>query len=450
MEYYKQPPEQAAPPPEWRRQPELEIAAPPPEFGQTGQDAPAPRKKRRLRQLLAVPALLLLSFLFLHGAKTPANPADAAAKPAGRGEESVAAAPACSGTLEAFDSGEVKAMFSLIPAAGDAHDYQLRVVQMGQRVYDGDVLTDETSLVTDPTAMEVAGDNASGYSLIYVGGSAVETIPQGSQLCIYTVWTDDATGAEYEIVTNRIDAAPARPGSATYPLSDGMIVFTVYNDTLSFDVPSVVEVEDDYRTFLAVDSVDEAGFTGYDLPASQTPPGFTFGGWVVHVGNPMDLGSEVNPFAEYNGDPPVDTLVPEGSFAFRVYGTITPSDVERVPPTVVDGKSIRFVNVHAVWYETEPSNVDFYLDDGFGNVTPYSMSSPMYSEGFLYLCGYPVPEHPGYVFDGWYDKDGNRVELLVSYFSFTPALYDEAGNFVGYDWNAERTPFTLTAHWKQS
>ena len=55
----------------------------------------------------------------------------------------------------------------------------------------------------------------------------------------------------------------------------------------------------------------------------------------------------------------------------------------------------------------------------------------------------------GEIFDGWYDAEGNRVDVLVSYFSFTPAIYDEDGNFLGYDWDAARTPFTLYAHWKE-
>ena len=363
-----------------------------------------------------------------------------------------ASEPQLDGTLEAFEGGVVYAQFRFIPGSGDEHAYQFRVLHAGQEVKDGTELMG-LSLVDDPGALAVTGDNHAGYTVVYNGGSAAAGIPEGTQLRLYVVLLDESTGEEYTIPTNFID--PVEPleeidDYETWPLGDGTIVFTVYNDTMNFDIPSQVEVEDDYRTFLAVDSVDEAGFTGYELPSAYAPDGFDFGGWVVHVNNPMDLSSEADLFSEYNGDPPVEALVPPDSFVFPVYGVVTPADVERVPPTVMeDGSSVRFVNVHAVWIEENPDPADFYLDDGHGNVTGYGMASPMYSEGFLYLCNYPAGGDSGEVFEGWYDAEGNRVDVLVSYFSFTPAIYDEDGNFLGYDWDAARTPFTLYAHWKE-
>ena len=75
------------------------------------------------------------------------------------------------------------------------------------------------------------------------------------------------------------------------------------------------------------------------------------------------------------------------------------------------------------------------------------MDSPIASEGYLYLCNYPVPEREGLVFDGWYDDDGKRVEMLVCYFSFVPMLRNADGSFAGYDWGSY-VPVHLTAHWR--
>ena len=353
--------------------------------------------------------------------------------------------PTLYGTLEAFPGGDVDAVFRFVPAPGDTHEYQLRVVRAGQEVHDGGELMG-LSLVDEPGAMEITGSNETGYEVHYSGGSAAASIPAGTQLSLYIVLTDDADGREYTIGTNPVDPVEQVNAYETYPLGDGKIVLTVYNDTLTFDVPSPVEVEDDYRTILAVDAFPEEGFTEYALPSAYAPDGFSVGGFVVHVNNPMDLSSERNLFDEYEGDPPVDELLGEGTSVFPVYGTLTKDDVERVPPSA-DG--VRYVNVHAVWIEENPTDIQLYLDDGFGNVQGYSQNSPMYSEGYLYLCSYPIPEHPGLVFDGWYDETtGKRVDMLVCYFSFTPIIYNADGSFGGYDWNSPPGTVTLTAHWK--
>ena len=39
------------------------------------------------------------------------------------------------------------------------------------------------------------------------------------------------------------------------------------------------------------------------------------------------------------------------------------------------------------------------------------------------------------------------MDLLVCYFSFTPMLYNEDGDFTGYDWNATQSVY-LTPGWK--
>lgn len=160
----------------------------------------------------------------------------------------------------------------------------------------------------------------------------------------------------------------------------------------------------------------------------------------------MDLGSNTNLFMEYNGDPPVDVLIAEDSYAFQIGGVLTRQDVERVPPTE-DG--VRYVNIHASWIYRNPTDLRLYLQDGMGGETAYGMDSPAASEGFLYLCTYPIPQREGYEFDGWYDWEGNRVELLMSFFSFTATSYDADGSFLGYDWSESgKEEVYLTAHWK--
>lgn len=246
------------------------------------------------------------------------------------------------------------------------------------------------------------------------------------------------TGRRYTICS---DSVPA-PGE-NYPLGSGQIALTVYNDTTTFEFPSAATA-DGYLTVLDQKTIAEADFVSYTLPSPMTPSGYTFAGWVIHVGNPFDNGGSTESLKGYNGDPPVDLLVTPATYAFAVGNTLTSVDIEKVAPSA-DGK--RYVNVHAVWIETNPSQKLLRLDDGMGNVTEYGSMLPLASEGYLYLCRYPEPTREGYTFDGWYDSSGKRVDMLVCFFSFTPVVYDENGNFAGYDWTQSGV-VTLTAHWK--
>ena len=458
MEYDKHTPELSAPPPETGLPPELPVL--PPEFGQGSGSQPEAPKKRRLRQLLLIPALLLSVFLLFHGTKAPASiptertePTDPfpmeSSKPdapASSGETEPApsnepAAPSLSGSLEIDPDGRGEAEFRFVPDPGDPRDYDLRVVLMGQQAY----WEDESigfSLVDDPASVPVTGDRENGYSVRYSGGTAAAMIPLSSQLSLYVVLEDQHSGKRWTIETNRVDAVAPEPEVETWPLAEGTLTITVYNDTTTYEFPSLVDAGD-YQTLLAMETMPEAEFTDYVLPSPLIPEGYEFAGWVIHVNNPMDLSAEGNLFAEYNGDPPPEALL-EGGFAFPVQGTLTREDVERVPPSE-DG--VRYVNVHAVWISAEPERELLFLDDGDGNVSAYGMELPMASEGYLYLCNYPVPEREGLVFEGWYDDSGNKVELLVCYFSFVPILENEDGSFGGYDWGS-LVPVHLTAHWR--
>ena len=574
MEYNKRPPELAAPPPELSLQPELELIAPPPEFGQGTAPPEEGKKKRGLRQLLAIPAVLMLLFLCFHNVeaapKSPELPteplptaepvptetqpvetateaptlpqgsvildvfyavrqdeavlysyelyspipsldasqaqidayqgtpwpisvyaqvSDAEGKAVNRendpdvwedardrteyainaaglegeltltltavyeeeGEErstvwtgtlaELPPAPALSATLERIPgTDDIDFTALLQPQTGDEHAYELEVQNMGQIVYDGEEAMG-LSLGDDPGALAVEGDSESGYSVRYSGGSALGSLPEGLELSVCVSLRDAATGYVYTIESNRIETGPSVP---TYPLESGRVVVTVYNDTTSYEFPSQIPGDDGYLTLLATEVFDAADFTSYTLPEPLVPSGYSFAGWVIHVNAPFDYSSDEELFGIYNGDPPREALLNETNYAFPVENVLTREDLERVPP---DAEGNRFVNVHAVWTQ-EGGDGLLNLDDGYGHVTPYSMMVPLASEGYLYLCRYPVPESPeGKTFDGWYDAEGNRVDMLVCYFSFTPEIRDAEGNFRGYDWNRSES-VTLTAHWR--
>ena len=353
--------------------------------------------------------------------------------------------PTLEGRLEVYPGGDVDAVFRLIPAPGDDHDYLLKTVRAGQEVHGGEDGLMGLSLVNDPVnELPVTGDSVSGYEVRYSGGSGAAFIPEDTQLTLYVVLLDETDGTEYVIVTNPVDPVERVYDHPVYPLGDGNVVITVYNDTTYFEFPDLPTAEDGYRTLLDTVTIPEAEFERYDLPSAWVPNGYDFWGWVVHVGNPLDPGGDLEAIRGYNGDPPVEAMQPESSFVFRVYGQLAKEDVERVPPSE-DGN--RYINLHAVWIEREPEQRLLILNDGMGGSVTYGSMVPMASEGFLYLCNYPVPTREGYEFDGWYDEDGNRVDMLVCFFSFTPVVYDSEGEFAGYDWNSTKT-VTLTAHWK--
>lgn len=355
--------------------------------------------------------------------------------------EELPPAPILSATLERIPgTDEIAFNALLLPQPGDEYNYELSVWNMGQIVYDGEEPMG-LSLVDDPSSIPVEGDNGSGYTLRYSGSSALSFLPEGQELSVYVSLRDAATGYVYYLESNRVETGLTLP---SYPLESGMVVITVYNDTTSFEYPSQIEGDDGYLTLLTAEAFDAAEFSSYELPDPLTPSGFTFAGWVIHVNDPFDYGSDADLFGEYNGDPPRETMLNETNYAFPVESVLTREDLEKVPP---DAEGNRFVNVHAVWIKENPTGL-LVMDDGISDIIIYDTEIPMASEGYLYLCRYPVPTHPdGLNFAGWYDAEGNRVDMLIGFFSFYSELRDEDGNFTGYDWNSPETVH-LTAHWR--
>lgn len=235
------------------------------------------------------------------------------------------------------------------------------------------------------------------------------------------------------------------PVYETYPLSDGTILVTVFNNT--FDLAGIDWANytpgEELRVLLR-ETVPEAEFKDVALPEAVVDAddeywNYDFAGFVLHFNGQFDPGyapgSETEPFVRLLGD------------------TLTRADVETVPPGV-DG--IRYVNIHAMWRsrldpDVDPVKLLLLLDDGMGNVTKRDGDTPYASEGYTYLAAYPVPEREGYRFLGWYDAEGERVES-VSYFDYFEnahlVVQEDGSSYMDADWNHPR-PVTLTARWEK-
>lgn len=333
----------------------------------------------------------------------------------------------------------------LIAQKGDTHPYDLEPLSLQAEALDEDrepvgvfwTLSDLNELQPDRFDEETFSE----YT--FYRCDKITEAPDGAKYCRFRMeLRDNSNGYIYRIDSNACPLPAKR-----YALGTEEIQIVVYNDTLTFDFPSPAGDFGEI-TILLYESVNAADFTDMELPLPLVPANFRSLGYVVHVGNPLDNGNwdALDAiFETYDGDPPVSALVKEDSFAFKLDGyTLTREAVEKVP---ISPDGVRYVNIHAAWAPWDDGHFLVQLDDGQGNVTDFPVGSPIYSEGFLYACAFPQPVPPiGSYFDGWYTEDGERVELLMDYFSFTPELYDADGNFLGYDWSVKNT-LKLIAHW---
>ena len=216
---------------------------------------------------------------------------------------------------------------------------------------------------------------------------------------------------------------PPLPVYATYPLGDGNCVITVYND--------VFDPENNWENrVLLQQTVSERDFTELTLPAAEPVEGFEAVGYALHYGKPDDEGYDET--ADLDG------------YARMVSNPLTAEELTWVP---VSSDGVRYVNIHVLWRYTGQQEypLPLVLDDGMGNQTQYDASTPLASGGCTYLSAYPVPEREGYVFTGWYDENGERVDYIYAHV-FYPVLYDENGEFMDYDWRNPKT-VTLYAGW---
>ena len=231
------------------------------------------------------------------------------------------------------------------------------------------------------------------------------------------------------------------PVTETYPLGDGEIQITVYNDTIIYLFPGDYTYdEDEIITVLDRVTIAESEFEEYVLPAPRVPTSFVFRGWSVHCGNPFDQGPE----GASSGEPAPGSLASGDQRVFVIGDVLTREDVERIP---VSADGVRYVNIHAMWILEDPENTKnrIIFHDG-DEEWIYGAETPAASEGFTYLAAFPTPEKEGYVFDGWYDEDGNRVEIL-DYYVYFDAAQNPDGSW-DYDWD-DPHPVHLYAGWKE-
>lgn len=212
---------------------------------------------------------------------------------------------------------------------------------------------------------------------------------------------------------------------APYPLADRTMVITVYAYTMGedFTFPTLLQ-----------ETLNEQGFESMELPAFPPLDGYTFSGWVIHIGNPV-----MHPEEEPVGS--TRTLI-------TLTGqTLLKADVEKAP---IASDGVRYVDIFPVLIPQSEPTADapsFILDDGNGNRHEYADDSPLYSEGFHYIFAYPETKRPGYIFGGWFTEDGRPVSMLQSYMDlYEPLQYDEYGNVLDCDWS-KPLHIVLTARW---
>ena len=186
------------------------------------------------------------------------------------------------------------------------------------------------------------------------------------------------------------------PTATPQPLrSTGTIHIVVYADLDNPDYDWFnPEPGTDPLMILAEDTLEEATFESYTLPEFPVLEGYTPVGYIMQT---VDTGSYMYDELPMQLYPLTDTLLPE-----HVVNA----------PIFENGE--RYVEIHALWRYNGESERILILDG-----TSYAYNSPIASEGLCYLAAYPVPEREGMTFAGWYDEEGNRVEVLT-YFDFYP------------------------------
>ena len=193
-----------------------------------------------------------------------------------------------------------------------------------------------------------------------------------------------------------------------YPLGDGTLVITVFNNT--FDQAFADDPDFPWIYVLLRGTYAESAFTGLELPEPYDVEGDDFDavGYVLHYNSEFDPG--------------YDESKADEQFTIKLGSTLTVEDVEKVPPSA-DGN--RYINIHVLWACNNDGipKMEVILNLGNGDDWLYEGDQPFASEGYFYLAQVPEPEREGYTFTGWYDKTGRKVEF-ISYYDFFPALPD--------------------------
>ncbi len=228
------------------------------------------------------------------------------------------------------------------------------------------------------------------------GGSAVAAITQDYNTAVTAPADPTKTGYTFAGWT------PAVP--ATMPAENVTVKaqWTINQYTITFDTDggnAIEAITGDYGTAVKA-------------PADPTKTGYTFAGWDVEV--PATIPAEnVTITAKWTANEYTITWVDAaGSTETKVtYGEAitapTPAEKEghyfaTWTPSVPATMPAEDLTITAI-YETRTYVVNFYVNDVI--VTDYSAE---YGEVInLAPNGFTVPE--GYIFDGWYDAEGNKV-----------------------------------------
>ena len=229
-----------------------------------------------------------------------------------------------------------------------------------------------------------------------------------------------------------MSAKKDEPEVPVYPLGDGNIVLTVYNN--SFDIESADDPVFPYLKILAHETIPESEFSEFTLPEPFDPDSDDFDavGFVLHYNSEFDIGYE----------PDMAGM----EFVRKLGPVLTREDVEAVPPAA-DGN--RYVNIHVLWLCNldERPKLEVILNLGNGEDMLFEGDQPFASEGYFYLAAVPDPEREGYTFTGWYNKEGRKVDF-ISYYDFFPLL-PGAQSREDRDWEHPQ-PVELDAGWKKN
>ena len=288
--------------------------------------------------------------------------------------------------------------------------------------------SDADAYLVNGALPEMKADPEGGWRFPYDGFFNIAGRPEAAATYSVALQVRDRnTGYTTTVESNQI-------GEPTYPLGSGQIVVTVYNDTDTWNVPSVEGAPTYGLTVLYYGTFDEADFTELALPKPVSPdPLKAFpSGQFIHYGNRFDNGAaqmtDADPFV----------------FQIHEYDTegnavLTRKDVALIPPSA-DGN--RYVNVHTAWQsEDDPCLVlDSPETDQHWEYNPYVFT---YSEGYAYIDAYGMPWKEGLWFVGWFDDEGNQVHIL-SYIDHCDRLPGATGD--GEDDIDWRSFHTITLH----
>lgn len=289
-------------------------------------------------------------------------------------------------------------------------------------------IEDETNYNKDDSnnPYKIESNEPFNNGIIFVDGLTGELTLNCS---ITFTWDDDEITMFEQLP---IDMSLYEEPMETYPLEDGIIVLTVYNNSFDFDM-----MDDPVFPWMKIlyhGEIKESEWEDFILPEPEdnnedwNPVGF-----VIHYNGEFDYGY----------DNSIDK-----SFIRKVNGNIlTKEDIEAIPPTE---SGYRYVNVHVLWYPYRNYDVklrlELALNDGSNDVEVFEADQPFASEGYTYLCVFDEPIREGYEFKGWYDQYGNKVEFL-SYYDFFDLIEGATSN-EDRDWEHPHA-IRLFAKWEE-